>query len=135
MTGVHCLEHVNRLTASHLADDDPVGSHTQGISHEIPLCDSTLAFDVRWTSFESDDVRLLQLQFGRVFYRDNPLVGRDERGESIQQRGLTGASAPGNHHVQPRSYAHLEEDCYFACESAVLNQLRHLQRIGSEATN
>ena len=35
VAGVHGLEHVQRLAAAHLADDDAVGPHAQGVDHEL----------------------------------------------------------------------------------------------------
>ena len=35
MTRVHCLEHVQRLGTTAFADDDPLGPHTQGVSHQV----------------------------------------------------------------------------------------------------
>jgi hypothetical protein len=35
VAGVHRLQHVHRLGAADLADDDPVGSHTQRVAHQL----------------------------------------------------------------------------------------------------
>ena len=32
---VHGLQHVERLGAADLADDDAVGTHTQGVDHQV----------------------------------------------------------------------------------------------------
>jgi hypothetical protein len=40
---------------------------------EVSLRYFTAAFDVGWSSLESDDVRLLELKFRRVFNRDDAL--------------------------------------------------------------
>ena len=44
---VHRLEHVERLGAANLADDDPVGAHAQGVPDELADLDLAAAFDVR----------------------------------------------------------------------------------------
>ena len=46
VTGVHRLEHVERLTGSTLADDDSVRAHAQAVLHEIANGDRALAFEV-----------------------------------------------------------------------------------------
>ena len=35
VAGVHRLQHVQRLGAAALADDDPVGPHAQGVAHQV----------------------------------------------------------------------------------------------------
>ena len=35
VAGVHRLEHVERLGAADLADDDPVGPHAKGVADEV----------------------------------------------------------------------------------------------------
>ena len=76
MTGVHRLQHVERFFAADLADDDAIGPHTQGVDQQLALLDRALAFDVRRPRFEPGDVLLVELQFGRVFDRDDALVAR-----------------------------------------------------------
>ena len=74
VAGVHGLQHVQRFGAAAFADDDPFGPHTQGVAHQVGGRDRALAFDVRRTRFQSHDVVLLQLQFGRVFDRHDAVV-------------------------------------------------------------
>ena len=90
---VHRLQHVERLGAAHLADDDAVRPHAQAVAHEVALGDLAFAFDVRRPRFEAHDVRLLQLQLGRVLDRDDALVLRDEARQHVEQRRLAGAGA------------------------------------------
>ena len=47
VAGVHGLEHVERLGAAALADDDPVGPHAQGVAHQVAGVICALALDVR----------------------------------------------------------------------------------------
>ena len=47
VAGVHGLEHVQRLAAAALPDDDPVGPHAQGVADELADRDRALALDVR----------------------------------------------------------------------------------------
>ncbi len=76
VAGVHRLEHVQRFARTHFADDDPIRTHTQTVLHQIALSHFAAAFDVRRPRFQANDVRLLELQFRRVFDRDHALVRR-----------------------------------------------------------
>src|SRR6478752_339913 len=109
VTGVHCLEHVQRLTGAALSDDDPVGPHPEGVPDELADRDGALAFDVRRAGLEGDDVLLAELELGRVLDRDDPLVVRDKRGEDVQRRRLAGAGAAGDEDVQAGLHAGAEE--------------------------
>src|SRR6185503_12504150 len=77
VTGVHGLQHVERFLASNLADDDAVGTHTEGIDYQIANTDGAVAFDVGGPSFHARHVRLSEPQLSRVFDGDNALVFRD----------------------------------------------------------
>ena len=76
MAGVERLEHVERLAAAHLADDDAVGTHAQRAAHEIAHADRADALGVRRTRLEPHDVRLREAQLGGLLDRDDPLVAR-----------------------------------------------------------
>ena len=73
VTRVHRLEHVERLGAADLADDDAVGPHAQRVAHEVADRDLALALDVLRARLEPHDVPLLELQLGRVLDRDDPV--------------------------------------------------------------
>ena len=90
---VHGLQHVERFAAADFAEDDAVGPHAKGVAHQVALRDFAGAFDVWRPRFELDDVLPLQQQFGRVFDRHQPLVGRDEVREGIEQRRFAAAGA------------------------------------------
>ena len=102
VTGVHRLQHVEGFLAADLADHDAIRPHTQGVDHELTLLDGALAFDVGRTGLETHDVLLVHLQFGRVLDRDDALLRRDEAGEHVEERRLTGAGAAADQTVQPR---------------------------------
>ena len=76
MAGVHGLKHVQRLGSAALADDDAVRPHAQGVAHQVALRDLAEPFEVGRPRLQPDDVRLLQLQFGRVLDGDQALVVR-----------------------------------------------------------
>ena len=102
VAGVHRLEHVQRFLAADLADDDAVGTHTEGVDHQLPLPDGALAFDVRRPRLEPHRVPLPQRQFRRVLDRDDALALRDEARERVEQRRLARAGAARDDDVQPR---------------------------------
>ena len=79
VAGVERLEHVERLGAADLADDDPVGAHAQRVAHEVADRHLALALDVGRPRLERDHVRLLEPQLGVVLDGDDPLAGRDAR--------------------------------------------------------
>ena len=76
VAGVHRLEHVERLAAADLADDDAVGPHAQRVAHQVAGRDLALALDVGRPALEPDDVPLLQPQLGRVLDGDDALGRR-----------------------------------------------------------
>ena len=71
VAGVHGLQHVQGLASAHLAQHDAIRAHTKSVNHQFALTNCSFALDVRRTALHSDDVRLLQLQFGRVFDRND----------------------------------------------------------------
>ena len=60
VAGVHRLEHVDRLGAANLADDDAVGPHAQRVPDEVADANLALPLDVRRPRLERDDVLLLR---------------------------------------------------------------------------
>ena len=63
MSRIHCLKHVECLSATHLADDDPVRPHAQRIADELALRDVANAFYVGRPRLHLNDMRLLKAQF------------------------------------------------------------------------
>ena len=109
VTGIHGLKHVQRFFAADFADDDAVGPHTEGVDDQIANLDGAVAFDVGGPRFHARHVRLAQPQFGGVFDGDDALVFRNVARKHVQQRGLTGAGAAGDHDVQARAHARFEQ--------------------------
>ena len=102
VAGVHGLQHVERLGAAHLADDDAIRPHAQRVAHEVALrSTSPLPSMFGGPRLEPHDVRLLQLQLRGVLDRDDALGHRHEAREDVEQRRLAGAGAAGDHDVQP----------------------------------
>ena len=60
-----------------------------------------LPSDVRLAALQAHDVLLLELEFGGVLDRDDPLVLGDVAAEDGQGGGLAGAGGPGEDDVGP----------------------------------
>ncbi|MCY1550666.1 hypothetical protein D9M68_869350 [compost metagenome] len=71
MARVHGLQHVDRLGTAHLTNDDAVGPHAQRVAHQRTLRDLALALDVHRPRFHPCNVRLLELELGRIFDGDD----------------------------------------------------------------
>ncbi len=101
VSGVHGLEHVEGLATAHLADDDAIGPHAQGVAHEIADRDLAASFEVLRASLEPDHVAALQAELDGVFDGDDALAERNEVRQQVEQRRLTGARTAGDEDVQP----------------------------------
>ena len=61
---------------------------------------SPFAFNVLGARFQRNDVLLAQLQFGRIFNRNDPLVVGNITRKNIEQGRFTGAGAARDYNVQ-----------------------------------
>jgi hypothetical protein len=80
VTCIHSLEHIQGLSTPHLTDDKSVWSHPESIPDQISGMYRTLTLNIGWFSFHPYDVFLFQLQFSRVFDRNDPFMTRNETG-------------------------------------------------------
>ena len=78
------------------------GRMRSALTSSMPLRHLARALDVGRAGLQPDHVRLAQLELGRVLDGDDPLGGRDERGQDVEQRRLAGAGAAGDQDVEPR---------------------------------
>ena len=99
---VHRLEHVECLGAADLADDDPVGSHAQGVAHELADRDLALTLDVLRPRLEAEHVLLMELKLRRVLDRDDPVGFGNRSRKRVQERRLAGAGTARDQDVQLR---------------------------------
>ena len=106
---VHRLEHVERLGAADLADDDAVGPHAQRVADQLADRDLTLALDVLRARLQPQHVALVQLQLGGVLDGDDAVVVGDRRRQRVQERRLAGAGTARDEDVQLGLDAALEE--------------------------
>ena len=109
----HGLQHVERLAATHLADDESIRPHPQGVAHEFADADFAAAFETRAPRLEPGDVRTVDPQFGRVLDRHDALGGVDARGEGTQERGLAARGAAADDDRQPRTHTRIEQHRVF----------------------
>ena len=91
MAGVHGLEHVESLAAAALADDHPVGPHTEGVSDKIADRDLAFSLDVGRATLQPDQMFLFELELDGVLEGDDAFVLGDEVRQDVQQGGLAGA--------------------------------------------
>ncbi|OLD91202.1 MAG: hypothetical protein AUG96_01075 [Chloroflexi bacterium 13_1_20CM_4_66_15] len=78
VTGVHRLQHIQRLAGTALADHDPVRAHPEGVDDKLTDADLVLTVEVGRAGFHPADVLLVELQLGGVLDGDDALIGRDE---------------------------------------------------------
>ena len=109
VAGVHRLQHVERLGAADLADQDSVRSHSQAVAKQLANRQLAFALDVGRTVLERDHVRVVDLQLGSVLDGDHALVVGDEARHHVQGGRLAGAGASGNEDVHASKHGGLEE--------------------------
>src|SRR5581483_10218130 len=98
-------------------------AHAQAVTHQIAHGHLALALEVGRPGFQPHHVRLLQLQFGGVFAGDDALVGVDETGQAVQQRGLTRAGAAGDDGVDAAAADNAEDFRPLRSDRAIFDQL------------
>jgi len=76
------------LGPAHLAQDDAVGAHAQRVLDQVAHIDRAGPFQVGRAGFQPHDMRLLQLQLGRVLDGDDALALVDQLADSVEQGGL-----------------------------------------------
>ena len=124
----HRLEHVERLAAAHLADDQSVGPHPQRVAHELPDADLARALETRAARLQARDVRAIDAQLGGVLDGHDPLARVDARGERAQQRRLAARRAAADDDREPRAHAAIEQVGVGLGERAELDQLGQRER-------
>ena len=129
MAGIHRLQHVEGFLAAALAEDHPVGTHAQRVLDEIALADFAAAFDARRSGFHAADMRLLQLQFGGVFDRDQALGLRDEGRERVEHGRLARAGAAGNDQGDARAHRGGKQFGHRRPQGADLDELVQVVRL------
>ena len=132
---VHCLEHVESLCATDLADDDPVGAHAQGVANQLADCDLALALDVLGPRLEPEHVPLVQAKLGGVLDRDDAVRVRNRRRESVQEGRLSGARTARDEDVQLGEHAALQELDSLRRQRAEADHVAEVEPLLAELTN
>ena len=109
VAAVQRLQHVERLGAAHLADDDPVRAHPERVADELPDRDLALSLEVRRSALEPQDVGLLEPKLRRVLDRDDPLAVGDQRRKHVSRVVLPEPVPPLTTRLRARPHAHREE--------------------------
>ncbi len=132
MARVHRLEHVDRLGAANLTDDDAVGPHAESVPHEVADANLALPLDVGRPRLERDDVLLVELQLGCVLDRQDPLAVGDETRHHVQERRLADARAARDQDVELPAHAALEHLDELRRQRAQVDEIAPGQRVGRE---
>ena len=96
-------------------DIDGLRQANQRVHDQLALSDRAGVFYVRRSCLKADDMSLIQLEFQRVFDRDDPLVLRDRFGEGAEKRGLAGTRSARDEHA-------------FSMADCGVKELAHLRR-------
>ena len=102
---------------------------------EVALRDLAAALDVRRARLEPHDVRLLELELGRVLDGDDALVVGDERREAVEERRLAGARAAGDEDVQARPHHGAQQVDHLGRQRADADQVVDRERRAAEAAD
>jgi hypothetical protein len=132
VAGVHGLQHVEGLAATALADDDPIGPHTQGVAHQIADGHLALALDVRWTRFQNTTCSwrsCSSLESSMVTMRSSSGI---KRRQDIQEGRLAGVGPAGHDDVQAAHHAGFDEAGEGRGEGAVGDQVLDQQGLLGE---
>jgi hypothetical protein len=123
VTGIHGLEHVERLFSAHFADDYAIGAHTQAVDKELPLADGSCAFDVGRPGFQAHDVFLREPQFGGIFNRHETLARGNVLRKDVEKCRLTGTGAAGDHDADAGAHRCCEHLHHLRRDAFQLDQL------------
>ena len=107
--GVERDEQVEALGLAHLADDDARGPHPQGLLDQPTQRDLAGALERGLPALHRGDVAVRDAQLEDLLAGDDPLAGRDGRGQAVQQGRLAGLGTARDEDVQPGGDGRLEE--------------------------
>ena len=102
VTGVHRRQEVHHLGTAHLPDNDPIGTHPQGLAHEVPQRYLSGTLEIGRTSFETNDVWMARPELGGVLHEQNALHRFHHLEKRREESGLARACASTDEEGQPR---------------------------------
>ena len=132
MSGVHRLQHVERLSGTALSDDDPVGPHPQGIHGEITDRDLSPPARVWRPRLQAAHMLLQETQLRGIFDRHDPLGDWDECGTGVEERRLARSRASRNHDVGASRHARLQQAQTCEVDRAQPDQVVGAERLARE---
>ena len=135
MAGVHRGEQVEAFAAANLAEDDPVGAHTQRVDDEVADRDRALALEVGRAGLERQPVRLLQAELGRVLDGEHALARVDQLRQGVEHRRLARAGAARDDDVHPARAGDLEHGRHLLGQRAPAAHHVDGDRLFGEFTN
>src|SRR5262249_1877732 len=126
------LQHVEGLLATTFADDDAVRPHAQSVLHQFTLANLSSAFSIGRTGLKSPHVELLQLQFRRILYGNQPLVSRAIGLQPLKHRGLATSGAAANDQRYPSADGRFQHIDNRRANGPDFDQTVHAERTFSE---
>ncbi len=102
MAGVQSDEQLDHLGAAELADDQPVRTHPQRLTHQLAQRDGARAFDVGGAGHQPHRVRVVEHDLGGVLDDHEPLGRRHQPEQRTEQRRLARTRAAGDDEREPR---------------------------------
>ncbi|MNH31356.1 hypothetical protein D3C79_917130 [compost metagenome] len=84
MSGIERLEHIERFSAAHLSDYNPIRPHSQRGSDKIPNSNFALALRIGVARFHRYQIRYSpNLQLGGILDCHDAFIGRDKLRQRI----------------------------------------------------
>lgn len=102
-------EQVEALGFAHLADDEPVGPHAQGLLDEAAQRDLARPFEVRLPALHRDEVADVEVELERLLDGHHSVRGARARHQRVEHRRLAGVRRSRDEDVRTREHAHAEE--------------------------
>ena len=84
VTGIHRLQHIQRLAAANLADDDAIRTHTQCVTYKVANGDLSGSLQVSRSRFKREHMALLELNFRRILDGYDAFVIGNKGGEYVE---------------------------------------------------
>jgi hypothetical protein len=101
VSGVHGLQNVEGLPPAAFPNDNSIGSHSKGMSHEISNSHGTSPLQIGRACLEPNDVIASQSKFGAVLYGHHPFLRGNRTRKNVEKRGFARPRSAGNHNVAP----------------------------------
>ena len=102
MAGVQRGEQLAHLGATHLAHDEPVGSHPQRLADQVDEGDPSDTLDVGPAPLQPHHVRMVGVELADVLDHDDPLGRRALGHQGREHGGLAGPRATRHDERDPR---------------------------------